>query len=82
MMANYHEISVRECTKSGEVGLSFGEAPNGEERICIALGGPRINPYLTNEWEEANWISLSEECAITLYDLLHARLSGRNQDVT
>lgn len=73
MMVNYHEVSVRECTKPGEVGLSFGD---------IALGGPRINPYLTNEWEEANWISLSEECALTLYYLLHARLSGRSQDVT
>lgn len=67
---NYHECSIRECTDTNQVGLGYGDTPDGESRVCVSLGGPKINPSLPDGWEEIGWISMTEECAVHLYELL------------
>lgn len=70
-MANYYEVSVRDVTDASCVGLGFGDTPQGEPRICIALEGEPINPELDPAWHRLNWISMTEACAHDLYELLH-----------
>jgi len=71
-MANYHEYCVRECTDPAEVGVSLGHVGHVDEetRICIALGGPRINLDLHPSCQDSNWISLTPACTKELYELL------------
>lgn len=73
MMANYYRYALRDVTDPREVGLAFGDAPDGTERICIALGGPEINQHLHDDGDDfkrANWIAMTAECAHQLLALL------------
>ena len=54
-MTNYHHCSMYECTDAEKIGVGTGET-NGEDRICVSLGGP--------------WYSLSRDAARELYILL------------
>lgn len=80
-MANYHEFATRECTKQSEVGLGYGSTPAGESRICVALGGGSINPEMEGGWGAEGWISLTEDVAAHLYELLSQHFASRVKEV-
>lgn len=76
-MANYHEYSTRECTKQSEVGLGYGSTPDGEPRVCVALGGDRINPEMEDGWGSSGWISMTDDVAAHLHELLSQHVGSR-----
>lgn len=78
-MANYHEYSVLEVTDVEKVGMGSGDN-GGELRICIGLEGQEINGSLHPDWKKVNWISMTEECAKHLYELLEMRFGKRQED--
>ena len=72
-MANYYDYSVIDVTDVRHVGLGFGDAPDGTERICVGLAGAKINQdlrVLEPGLVDQNWIALTEKCARDLYELL------------
>lgn len=72
-MANYYDYSISDVTDPEAVGLGFGVAPDGSERICISCSGKPINPDLlqVNPAHQLDWMALTPECARHLYEMLH-----------
>lgn len=66
--------------------MGYGDAPDGSDRICIAIGGTPINPEIAEQlchdgdertMRDLNWRALTVDAARTLYELLRAHFDPR-----